>query len=470
MKLFSPIAFQSNLYPVKPNINDLRMDRDFLKQIRERKAIAALHKEISSRRITALMYKPIDIQERIYKRLVVTPYACELYPDIQPWGVILVDGKEKVVCKCGRTSCPGYKYCKDFIYGHPIKDLNKEDNSQKARMDEWYHKWDTIIHDLEEIKVRYNAIQHMDKSIIPKLGEVVGKAEEKSNTLDLWLKKLSDLDEKEDIKKYNEELANKNLWLSDISNLKKKLEDKRIELIKYRNMAQASNEFHKNWIKDWSILQNEAKALINDLPAERFVSDLSERIGLVKHLLESGNALLKKHVEKQEKHQNIEKECNPLLTRVQNLALKSDRDIAEIQGLVEKEVVEREEPEKNSTIQEPQNRVEKEYIPNEQLFDSFKQIEQNDFIQLPVNSRTLVSAGPGRGKTYSLIERIIHLVKDEGVDVEDITVLCFSRTAVAEVRNRVQARCEGDEELQGRNWQIGTIDSYCWMLDRKSVV
>jgi hypothetical protein len=464
MKFFSPIAFRSNLYPLKPNINDLRMDKDFLMQIRERKAIKRLHDEISSRRITEFMYRPIDIQEEIYKRLVVTPYACELYPEIQPWGVILVGGKEKVVCKCGRTNCPGYKYCKDYIYGHPVKDLNKEDNSQKARMDEWYHKWDTISHDIEEIKVRYNAIQHLDKSIILKIREAVGKADEKSKSLDLWLKNLSDLDEKEDIKKYNEELANKNLWLNDITNLKKKLEDKRIELIKYRNMAQASSEFHSNWIKDWSSLQDEAKTLINDLPAERFVSDLPEKVSSLTRLVESGNLLLFKHIEKQRNHQDFEKECSRLLARIQGLVAKIDRDFGKIQGLVQKELTGPEESQNGAGRQDSKLGTELRYISNEQLFDSFKQVGQDEFIKLPLNSRILVNAGPGRGKTYSLIERIIHLVKNEGVDVEDITVLCFSRTAVAEVRKRIQTRCEDDEDLQGRNWQIGTIDSYCWML------
>ena len=108
MKQVSPIAFRSNLYPLKQDDAHIRSDKDFLTQIRDRKAIAELHEEIEHRAITEWMYKPSEIQEKIYGKIVVPPAWCLLYPETQPWGAVLVDGKERVVCKCDRSDCKGY--------------------------------------------------------------------------------------------------------------------------------------------------------------------------------------------------------------------------------------------------------------------------------------------------------------------------------------------------------------------------
>lgn len=56
MKQVSPIAFRSNLYPLKQDDAHIRSDKDFLTQIRDRKAIAELHEEIEHRAITEWMY------------------------------------------------------------------------------------------------------------------------------------------------------------------------------------------------------------------------------------------------------------------------------------------------------------------------------------------------------------------------------------------------------------------------------
>lgn len=50
--------------------------------------------------------------------------------------------------------------------------------------------------------------------------------------------------------------------------------------------------------------------------------------------------------------------------------------------------------------------------------------------------RAVVSAGPGAGKTRVLAARVIHLVAD-GVDPRSILILTFTRSAAAEIRDRV---------------------------------
>ena len=62
------------------------------------------------------------------------------------------------------------------------------------------------------------------------------------------------------------------------------------------------------------------------------------------------------------------------------------------------------------------------------FFKNIKEADQAKIIQTSVEERVLVNAGPGTGKTWTLIERIIYLVIS-GTDPESIQVLCFSRAA-----------------------------------------
>src|SRR4051794_28267168 len=52
----------------------------------------------------------------------------------------------------------------------------------------------------------------------------------------------------------------------------------------------------------------------------------------------------------------------------------------------------------------------------------------------------LVLAGPGTGKTTTLVEAVVDRVERRGVDPERILLLTFSRRAAAELRERVTAR------------------------------
>jgi len=65
-----------------------------------------------------------------------------------------------------------------------------------------------------------------------------------------------------------------------------------------------------------------------------------------------------------------------------------------------------------------------------------------------LGSPVLVDAGPGTGKTKTLVRRIQHLVEDRGVPPEHILVLTFSNEAAAELRERIEAKL--GEEVAAR--------------------
>lgn len=64
--------------------------------------------------------------------------------------------------------------------------------------------------------------------------------------------------------------------------------------------------------------------------------------------------------------------------------------------------------------------------------------EQELVASEPSDAHLLVTAGPGTGKTHTLVARLLHLINDEGLAPgAEILVLSFSRAAVREVRRRI---------------------------------
>src|SRR5713101_6061676 len=73
----------------------------------------------------------------------------------------------------------------------------------------------------------------------------------------------------------------------------------------------------------------------------------------------------------------------------------------------------------------------------------------------------LVIAGPGAGKSAVACQRVAFLV-DEGVAPSRILLVSFTRTAVAEIRNRIVSYAVAGD--RARNVRISTIDSHAWSL------
>jgi len=68
--------------------------------------------------------------------------------------------------------------------------------------------------------------------------------------------------------------------------------------------------------------------------------------------------------------------------------------------------------------------------------------EQRAVAGADADARLLVTAGPGTGKTHTLVARIGHLVEEEDVPPGAILALSFSRAAVGELRRRLRATGE----------------------------
>ena len=74
----------------------------------------------------------------------------------------------------------------------------------------------------------------------------------------------------------------------------------------------------------------------------------------------------------------------------------------------------------------------------------------------------LIIAGPGSGKTFTLIERIYHLISEHGIPPEQLFVSTFTEKAAAELLNRVSSKLAADDITVNLNeMYIGTFHSIC---------
>lgn len=101
-------------------------------------------------------------------------------------------------------------------------------------------------------------------------------------------------------------------------------------------------------------------------------------------------------------------------------------------------------------------------LPGCQSFEAFIQMDQAAVIDLAASARVLVDAPPGTGKTWTLIQRIRHLVENEEVKPEQILVLTFTRAATAVIRERIVDAIRNGTEIADIDTR--TFDSFAFTL------
>lgn len=88
-------------------------------------------------------------------------------------------------------------------------------------------------------------------------------------------------------------------------------------------------------------------------------------------------------------------------------------------------------------------------------------------IETDTSSTLFVEAGAGSGKTHSLVQRICHLVLEDGIELDRIAAITFTEKAAAELRERVRthlAAFDGDAAAKAMEQidtaAIGTLHSF----------
>ena len=92
-------------------------------------------------------------------------------------------------------------------------------------------------------------------------------------------------------------------------------------------------------------------------------------------------------------------------------------------------------------------------------------IEPNDSqkkIRETLEGMVVVDAGPGTGKTHTIVERYINLIKKPDVSPSDVLLLTFTNNAAAEMDERIKARLsELGMSKDSKLVQTKTFDAFC---------
>ena len=64
--------------------------------------------------------------------------------------------------------------------------------------------------------------------------------------------------------------------------------------------------------------------------------------------------------------------------------------------------------------------------------------EQEIVIKADLDKQIIVNAPPGTGKTYTVSKKIEYIAKNRIAPINQILVICFSRSAVKEIKDRLE--------------------------------
>ena len=98
------------------------------------------------------------------------------------------------------------------------------------------------------------------------------------------------------------------------------------------------------------------------------------------------------------------------------------------------------------------------------IFRAFIEVPQEEIIEAPINQYSFVNAGPGTGKTYTLMKKITYMIDSLGADPEGILVLCFTNAAVNEIKARIKQYAENEGGREFINVDVRTFHSFSWIL------
>lgn len=91
-------------------------------------------------------------------------------------------------------------------------------------------------------------------------------------------------------------------------------------------------------------------------------------------------------------------------------------------------------------------------------------------VSAPLDSHIILNSGPGTGKTYTIIQRLIYILENSLCPAGEIYILCYTRSAKKVVESKIdQAVADGTIQSSAKNICVLTFDSYAayFLMDMK---
>lgn len=87
--------------------------------------------------------------------------------------------------------------------------------------------------------------------------------------------------------------------------------------------------------------------------------------------------------------------------------------------------------------------------------------EPDEIIDSSINSHIILNSGPGTGKTYTIVQRLIYILSNQLCNAENIYILCYTRSAKKVIVDKINdAIANGIIPTSAQNICILTFDSY----------
>lgn len=90
--------------------------------------------------------------------------------------------------------------------------------------------------------------------------------------------------------------------------------------------------------------------------------------------------------------------------------------------------------------------------------------DKQKLIAETLDGMIIVDAGPGTGKTHTIVQRYVNLISRENVTPKDVLMLTFTRNAATEMEERIKASLspgKGCDESYYKQVQVRTFDAFC---------
>ena len=103
-------------------------------------------------------------------------------------------------------------------------------------------------------------------------------------------------------------------------------------------------------------------------------------------------------------------------------------------------------------------------------FDFGQANEQQKEAITTINGPVLITAGPGTGKTFTLVQRAIYLIQECGVKPEEIFIATFTEKAAKELITRITNELAAkDISVNINEMYVGTFHSLCLRIIKNNL-